>query len=256
MTIEITGSMAGHADQHTESSLAESFENAYFTAPWDIYEGPLKDFPKERIRLEAEPLVLFAHGSSGIGEPLKAFGRWLASFGIGFLCPNSFVLKDRITYTSPVSRDDYERIHVMRSAELANAAARLTEVPGFDGRYVVAGTSEGGVAAARFQAPQGQAECARMIFSWPCEDNYHVAAHRTAIPQDMPVLNVMSAADKFFSQANSWLDNPSALGHAGRTLANHTDASIVLIPGAPHTLFALPQTQSAVEGFLERVLEL
>ena len=156
---------------------------------------------------------MFAHGSSGIGEPLKAFGRWLASFGIGFLCPNSFVLKDRITYTSPVSRDDYERIHVMRSAELANAAARLTEVPGFDGRYIVAGTSEGGVAAARFQAPQGQAECARMIFSWPCEDNYHVAAHRTAIPQDMPVLNVMSAADKFFSQANSWLDNPSALGH-------------------------------------------
>lgn len=227
MTIEITGSMAGHADRHTESSLAESFENAYFTAPWDIYEGPLKDFPKEKIRLEAEPLVLFAHGSSGIGEPLKAFGRWLASFGIGFLCPNSFVLKDRITYTSPVSRDDYERIHVMRSAELANAAARLTEVPGFDGRYIVAGTSEGGVAAARFQAPQ-----------------------------DMPVLNVMSAADKFFSQANSWLDNPSALGHAGRTLANHTDASIVLIPGAPHTLFALPQTQSAVEGFLERVLEL
>ena len=37
MTIEITGSMAGHADRHTESSLAESFENAYFTAPWDIY---------------------------------------------------------------------------------------------------------------------------------------------------------------------------------------------------------------------------
>ena len=90
---------------------------------------------------------MFAHGSSGIGEPLKAFGRWLASFGIGFLCPNSFVLKDRITYTSPVSRDDYERIHVMRSAELANAAARLTEVPGFDGRYVVAGTSEGRVVA-------------------------------------------------------------------------------------------------------------
>ena len=51
MTIEITGSMAGHADRHTESSLAESFENAYFTAPWDIYEGPLKDFPKEKIRL-------------------------------------------------------------------------------------------------------------------------------------------------------------------------------------------------------------
>ena len=49
MTIEITGSMAGHADRHTESSLAESFENAYFTAPWDIYE------PASRQKITQSP---------------------------------------------------------------------------------------------------------------------------------------------------------------------------------------------------------
>ena len=182
MTIEITGSMAGHADRHTESSLAESFENAYFTAPWDIYEGPLKDFPKKKIRLEAEPLVLFAHGSSGIGEPLKAFGRWLASFGIGFLCPNSFVLKDRITYTSPVSRDDYERIHVMRSAELSNAAARLTEVPGFDGRYIV---------AASVPVPP-TCPSASMSLHAPSQRNHNPDIwnrHRPSLPPGVPCIN-------------------------------------------------------------------
>ena len=147
--------MAGHADQHTESSLAESFENAYFTAPWDIYEGPLKRLSKGKDSSGGRTACFVCTRQLRHREPLKAFGRWLASFGIGFLCPNSFVLKDRITYTSPVSRDDYERIHAMRSAELANAAARLTEVPGFDGRYVVAGTSEGGVAAARFPGSAG-----------------------------------------------------------------------------------------------------
>lgn len=256
MAIEITGSVSGTADQHSEETLARTFEKAFYVAPWGIYEGPLDEFPKDRIHLSEEPLVLFAHGSSGVGEPVKAFGRWLASLGIGFLCPNSFELPDRITYSSPVAREDYERVHALRSAELANAAKRLDEVPGFDGRYVVAGTSEGGVAAARFAAPEGRPETARMIFSWSCEDNYHVAAHRTNIPKDLPVLNVMSATDKFFSGANSWLDNDEALGHAGRTLADYEDVEIVLIPGAPHTLFALPQAQSAVGGFLARVLDI
>ena len=259
MTIEITGSISGHADQHTPETLAASFERAFYVAPGGIYEGPLNEFPKDRIKLPKAPLVLFAHGSSGIGEPVKAFGRWIASLGVGFLCPNSFELPDRITYSSPVAKKDYERVHAMRSAELAYASSRLSEVPAFDGRCVVAGTSEGGVAAARFSTPEGreaERETARMIFSWPCEDNYHVDGHRTAIPAEEPVLNVMSATDKFFSQANSWLDNPEALGHAGRTLADHKDVEIVLIPGAPHTHFALLQTQSAVKGFLERVLGL
>lgn len=256
MAIELTGTMSGTADQHTPESLARTFERGFYVAPWGIYEGPLNEFPKEKIHQEEEPLVLFAHGSSGIGEPLKAFARWVASLGIGFLAPNSFELADRITYTSPVSRENYERVHALRSQELANASQRLEEVPGFDGRYVVAGTSEGGVAAARFVAPENLQELGRMLFSWPCEDNYHVVSHQTHIPDSVAVLNVMSATDKYFSQANSWLDNPQALGHSGRTLAQHPNTEIVLIPGAPHTLFALPQAQSAVKGFLERVFDL
>ena len=98
------------------------------------------------------------------------------------------------------------------------------------------------------------AEKGRMIFSWSCEDNYHVASHNSYLPDTLPVLNVMSATDKFFSQVNSYLDNPSALGHAGKVLASNPNAQIVLLPGAPHTLFNLPAARDAAAAFLTRVL--
>lgn len=250
MTIALTGKMSGTADKHTADSLKASFENAWFAAARSAFEGKLSDAPEN---LPAAPILLFAHGSSGIGAPLKAFARFVSSLGWSFLAPDSFVVPDRITYSSPVSRENYERVHAMRSQELDYAARHLDEAPGFSGRYAVAGTSEGGVAAARFTAPEGRRETGRILFSWPCEDNYHVVVHQTHIPDDVPVLNIMSAEDKYFSRANPWLDNPDALGHAGRTLARHPQTSILLIPGAPHTLFALPQTESAVRAFLERI---
>lgn len=250
MSIVLTGSISGSVDQHTPQSLEACFENAWFASAGGAFEGKLSEAPAS---LPAAPILLFAHGSSGIGAPLKAFARFVASIGWSFLAPDSFALADRITYTSPVSRDNYERVHAMRSAELDYAARHLDRVPGFSGRYAVAGTSEGGVAAARFNAPEGRPEIGRILFSWPCEDNYHVAAHGTRIPDAVPVLNIMSAEDKYFSRANPWLDNPEALGHAGRTLARHPAASILLIPGAPHTLFMLPQTLSAVRAFLSRI---
>lgn len=250
MTIALTSKMSGTADKHTADSLKASFENAWFAAARGAFEGKLSDAPEN---LPAAPILLFAHGSSGIGAPLKAFARFVSSLGWSFLAPDSFVFPDRITYSSPVSRENYERVHAMRSQELDYAARHLDEAPGFSGRYAVEGTSEGGVAAARFTAPEGRRESGRILFSWPAEDNYHVVSHQTHIPDDVPVLNIMSAEDKYFSRANPWLANPDALGHAGRTLAHHPQTSSLLIPGAPHTLFALPQTESAVRAFLVRI---
>lgn len=126
----------------------------------------------------------------------------------------------------------------------------------FDGRFVVAGTSEGGVSVARFASHPERPEAARLLFSWSCEDNYHVEHHRTNIPDTVPVLNLMSAEDKFFSRANAYLGNDDALGHAGKTLAKHSDATIVLLPGAPRTLFNLPAARRILRGFLEGVLPL
>ena len=94
-----------------------------------------------------------------------------------------------------------------------------------------------------------------MIFSWSCENNYHVVEHRTQIPADCPVLNIMSAEDPYFSQKNSYLDNPDALGYAARALKDHQDATIVLLPQAPHTLFNLPRAAGIIDAFVNRVTQ-
>jgi len=39
-------------------------------------------------------------------------------------------------------------------------------------------------------------------------------------------------------------------GHCGATLREHKNTTIVLIPGAPHTLLNLPQAHTVVEAWL------
>lgn len=168
--------------------------------------------------------------------------------------PDSMQTKDRITYISPVARSDYEVVHSMRSEELLYCAKKLFAEPWFGGTYAVAGTSEGGVAAARFDSRAlAIREKAKLIFSWSCESNYHVEDPRSVLPDDLPVLNVMSLADKYFSPANSYLDNDAAFGYAREVLQNNPNASILLLPQAPHTLLNLPQVHAAAAEILERV---
>lgn len=58
----------------------------------------------------------------------------------------------------------------------------------------------------------------------------------------------------YFSPCNEWLGNPEAKGHCADTFKDHTKTTVVLIPGAPHTLLNLEQTQSATANFLEKVI--
>lgn len=115
------------------------------------------------------PMVVFLHGSSGLG--LKAIGewqRWLATLGYASIAPDSMVLADRITYTSPVAKDVYEKIHALRASEITLALKALEDLPWVDReRLILSGASEGGPAVARYA---GSEFSGRMIFSWNCED--------------------------------------------------------------------------------------
>ena len=204
---------------------------------------------------ERVAVVVFTHGSSGLG--LKAIGewqQWLAEQGIASVAPDSFALPDRLTYKSPISPDIYERIHALRLSEVSLATQALRQAPWADPqRWVLAGTREGAAAVARYQ---GQEFLGRIVFSWSCENNYFVRGHGTALPDDKPVLNIISSTDPYFSPANSWLGNPTAAGHCAAALRNNKQASIVLIPGAPHTVLNLPATRQPVAAFLRDVLKL
>lgn len=245
------GEVKGSAWQHTKSSAAAVIANADVALPaqvtgGEIYFGKLAQAP--RTAKAKVPVVLFLHGSSGLG--LKAIGewqRWLATLGYASIAPDSMVLPDRITYTSPVGKDVYEKIHALRASEITLALDALADLAWADPRrLVLSGASEGGPAVARYAGPDF---AGRMVFSWSCEDNYFVDAHRTVVPSE-PVLNVMSATDPFFSRANAYIGNGDAQGHCAAALREHKNTTIVLIPGAPHTLLNVAQARLAVEAWL------
>ena len=250
------GEVKGTAVQHTAASSAGVAQRAALVLPASAtggaaYVGTLANAPKDaKARV---PVVVFLHGSSGL--ELKAIGEWqlwLASLGVASIAPDSFALPDRITYKSPVGKDVYEKIHALRASEIPLALQALRAAPWADlSRLVLAGTSEGGPAVARYT---GNEFAGRMLYSWSCENNYFVQDHRTAT-LTQPVLNVMSSTDVFFSPSNSWLGNSAAKGYCGDALKDNKQATIVLIPGAPHTLLNLPAARHATAGFVRDVLK-
>ena len=217
-------------------------------APW---QGSFSDLPAQSG--QRVPVVVFLHGSSGLS--LKAIGEWqawLAGLGVASFAPDSFALDNRLTYTSPIAADTYERIHALRASEIRLAMDALRKTTWADTtRIVLAGASEGGPAVARYE---GSDIAARMIYSWSCEDTYFVQGHRTAVRPELPVLNVMSMTDVFFSPANPWLGNAAGKGHCGDVFKGNRNARVVLIAGAPHTLLNLPAARQATEGFLRELV--
>lgn len=250
------GEIKGNAWQHTPASLAASVADGALVLPASatakgVYAGKFKDAPPVSGRF---PVVIFLHGSSGLG--LKAIGEWqhwLASLGVASLAPDSFALPDRITYTSPVDKDTYEKIHALRASEIAAALAALLKQPWVDPtRIALAGTSEGSVAVARYT---GTNFAGRIVYSWSCEPNYFVSEPKNGFEPDKPVLNVISSVDPYFSQANPWLGNPAAKGHCADALKDNKRATIVLIPSAPHTLINLPAARNATVAFVSEALK-
>jgi len=176
------GEVTGNAFVHDEISSSAVIDKAQVALPAsvtgrDVYLGPYSDIPKS-LRGRA-PVVVFLHGSSGLSsKAIEEWQRWLAGLGIASFAPDSFELRDRVNYTSPVDKKVYERVHALRSSEISIALKAVGSAPWADvSRMVLAGTSEGGTTVARYG---GQAFLGRIIFSWSCESNYFVREHATA----------------------------------------------------------------------------
>lgn len=247
-----SGELKGDAWVHTMDSLAATVQQADVCLPpaatgGSSFCGKFKDIPK--ISGRPVPVVVFLHGSSGLG--LKAIGewqQWLAGLGYASIAPDSFALAGHVTYKSPIDKASYERIHALRASEIAPALAAIKSQAWADsGSLILAGTSEGAVPVARYP---GTEFGARILYAWSCETNYFVTEPRNAFEAGKPVLNVISASDPFFSRSNAWLGNAEALGHCGAALKDNNRAAVLLVPNAPHTLLNLPATRAATAGFL------
>jgi dienelactone hydrolase len=150
------GEVKGSAVQHTVASAEGVVQRAAVVLPASstgagVFVGTFANAPKD-IKARV-PVVVFLHGSSGLS--LKAIGEWqlwLASLGVASMAPDSFALPDRLTYTSPVNKDVYEKIHALRASEIPLALKALGSAAWADtSRMVLAGASEGGPAVARYR---------------------------------------------------------------------------------------------------------
>ncbi len=255
----VDGQVKGSAFAHTRTSAVRLVEQALVALPAGVNGLPnvswLRWHELARGAARRVPVVILLHGSGGANaKAIEEWQRWLATLGVASVVPDSFALPNRLTYTSPVAKDVYERVHALRASEIEITLQALRTTAWADAeRVVLAGTSEGAVAVARHA---GEGFAGRMVFSWTCEDNYFVEADRTALAPKVPVLNVVSAADPFFTTVNPFLGMDRPQGHCGAPLAQHPRATIVLLPGAPHTVLNVPGARHAVEGFLREALRL
>lgn len=252
------GEVQGSATTHTPASAQAVVTQAQVALPpaatgGAAFFGRWKDVPAPAAGSTRVPVVIFLHGSSGLGlKAIEDWQRWLLTLGVASVAPDSFALPQRLTYKSPVGKAVYERIHALRASEIAITQRAVAAAPWADPtRQVLAGTSEGAVAVARHAGP---GVLARMLYAWSCEDNYFVDRHATAIG-DAPLLNVISARDPYFSATNAWLGATAPQGHCGAVFAANKNATIVLIGAAPHTLLNHVPARDATAGFLRMVLQ-
>ncbi len=251
------GEIKGDAWVHTSESLAGSAQQADVCLPaaatgGAIFCGKFKNLPA--VAGKRVPLVVFLHGSSGLG--LKAIGewqQWLAGLGYASVAPDSFALAGHVSYKSPIDKESYEKIHALRASEIAPMLAAVKNLSWVDSsQLILAGTSEGSVPVARYPGTEFKA---RILYAWSCETNYFVTQPQNAFEPGKPVLNVISASDPFFSPSNTWLGNAQAQGHCAAALKDNPQAAVLLVPNAPHTLLNLPATRSATAGFLSQVVK-
>lgn len=201
--------------------------------------------------------MIFVHGSGGINPQIKVFQKRLADeLGIASFTADSFQLPDRMTYTSPIDPMDYEKIHALRASELTAAVEFLAKQPWFNGRFVIAGTSEGAVAVARYVRAEAPHPPKRAASSSPgrAKTTTTSSSTRREFPTACPSSTSWSSKDKYFSQANPYLGNHEAVGNCSKALQGNPNARIVLIKDAPHTLMNEPEAREAEDKFLKDVL--
>jgi len=250
------GEIKGTVLEPSPDNLALTWAKANLVLPGMLFggrrwEGHAEEAPDV---IGIAPLVIVMHGSSGVAPAVKEFQVWLADeLGAASVAPDSLAIPDRLTYTSPVAVDVYERVHALRLAELDHALKASRDWSWVDRlRIVLAGTSEGAVAVGRYS---GKDVAARLIYSWSCEDNYFVAAPQLGIGPKEPVLNAIAARDPYFSAANPWNKDRTVTGSCAAALKDDPKAEVMVIDADVHTILNRPEVRQLSAAFLRRILE-
>lgn len=209
-----------------------------------------KQMPDVFKSTEKLPTVFYMQGSGKFSKG-PTFREWITGEGgYVFFAPNSHKGKGRPTYSSPVPKDIYEKVHAYRQAEIKYALSRLNEIPFIDkSKMFLMGNSEGAFAAARYAGKEFKG---RMILSWTCEPGYYTEYPKVGGSyKNDPFLNIVGRDDAYFGKFSHLNKKYNNEGHCGDALFRYKHAKVVLLPNTGHNVMANPYTKPEVLGFLK-----
>ena len=206
------------------------------------------------------PVVVYMHGSgqaidrSGDIPKLKwdyGYAEWITQAGYIFVGPDSYGMKDRPSFSSPVPKENYEQVHSIRQAEIAQAAQSLVnqDFANTDEMYLL-GVSEGAMAAARYHGKEFKG---RLVLSWSCEPGYFTDYPKVGARSKDPFLNIMGYRDFYFGK-----DGPYNTGYAKNTgncaahlsMGNYKNARVIIYPESTHGVTYNQHMKGDLLGFL------
>jgi dienelactone hydrolase len=238
-----------------ESDIGRSVDHALIVLPRGLEEpisGRLSSpqIAEQLARIDpAHPLptLIYVHGCTGLGD--YHLLRAVARCGLAVVAPDSFARRYRPMQCDPERHTGGRNLFVFdfRITEISYTLHRLRQMPWVDRqRLFLAGTSEGGVAAALYRGDDFRA---RIIAQWTCHGTPLVRG--LAAPPDEPVLAVVRADDPWYDPRRT----PGQKGHCGEFMRGRPRSESIVLDGGPgHFVFDDPQALGRVLDFLTEEL--
>jgi hypothetical protein len=191
----------------------------------------------DRIAKGRHPVILFMHGCNATQRP-KAF----LDLGAIVVEPNSFWQGERCTLNAA----EMGKLLAARAIDLADAAKQLKSAPWADPkRLLLAGYSQGGIAAALYEGPEFKA---RIVIAWPCQPRSSgPSGPETGVRGEGPVLAIQSRNDRLYERLG-------IEGDCGPEISGRPGSRSVLIPGNIREIMDHPATREAIAAFVPEVL--
>ena len=246
------------------ANFSDTFDKAFVGIPkgvlgihepfYGTLEEALKKMPNLKSFAKKLPTVVYMQGSSSFNKG-AVYREWITGEGgFIFFAPNTHTVKNRPTYSSPVPKTYYEKVHAFRQAEIDQFIKRVHELPFIDtNKMFLMGHSEGALAAARYA---GKEFVGRIVLSWSCEPGYYTDYPKVGAKPTDPFLNIIGRDDPYFGRQNPWNNAYHNDGHCGDALFNFTLAKVVLYPNTGHDIANNPYTKRELLSFIKMFKDL
>jgi hypothetical protein len=191
----------------------------------------------DRINKGGHPVILFMHGCNATQRP-----KALLELGAIVIEPNSFWQGERCTLNAA----EMAKLLAARAGDLADAVKQLKAAPWANPKqFLLAGYSQGGIAAALYDGPEFKA---RIVIAWPCQPHSAgPSGPAEGVHGQGPVLAIQSRNEEFYKHLG-------IEGDCGPDISGRPGSHSLLIPGNVREIMDHPATREAIAAFVPEVL--